>query len=141
MIQLPSSLEDQEGTFVAIDRIMNEEGFVLGGGYEYDHACYDKVLDWEETHGHQTYLRIPVVAITGSIGARKAQLQIGTPFVLKHPFKTGPDTTSDAGLVTSTFSQFSNPADKDDYVDKEWIIRAQSELHQLEKRFEKQVID
>ncbi|SFS47465.1 YugN family protein [Marininema halotolerans] len=141
MIQLPSSLENQEGPFIAIDRVMNEEGFVLGGGYEYDHACYDKVLDWETTQGHQTYLRIPVIALSGSIGTRKAQLQIGQPFVLKHPFKTGPDTTADAGLITSTFSQFSDPADKDDYVEQEWLDRARCELTQLEKRFEKEAID
>ncbi|MFC4077175.1 YugN family protein [Salinithrix halophila] len=136
MIQVSSSLENLEGSFVEIDRLMNETGFILGGGYEYDHGYYDKPLDWEENKEHRAYLRVPVTAVEGSIGTRKATLRIGRPFVLKHQYQTKSDDHAGVGLVSGSFNQFAEPADKDDQVEQKWLERAQSELRQLEGQFQ-----
>jgi hypothetical protein len=138
LIPLTSSLEGITGSFVTIDRLFNDEGFGLGGGYEYDHGYYDKALDWEENKEHRAYLRVPVTAIEGSIGTRKATLQIGKPFVLKHQYETGIDEDANIGLVSASFNQFAKPSDPDADVEEKWIQRAQRELQQLEHRFQKQ---
>ncbi|PTX46746.1 YugN-like protein [Melghirimyces profundicolus] len=137
MIPLKSVLEELEGPFVELDRLFNEEGFFLGGGYEYDHGYYDKALDWEENKEHRAYLRIPVTAVEGSIGTRKATLRIGRPFVLKHEYQTEMDDHANSGLVSGTFNQFTEPANKDADVEDKWLKRGQSELLQLEHRFRK----
>ncbi|WP_185956301.1 YugN family protein [Melghirimyces algeriensis] len=137
MIQLDSQLEDLEGKFMDLEHLFNQEGFFLGGGYEYDHGYYDKALDWEENKEHRAYLRIPVTAMEGSIGDRSARLRIGKPFVLKHEYQTGMDDYANAGLVSATFDQFAEPANKDADVELKWVKRAQAELSQLEHRFNK----
>ncbi|WP_169713821.1 YugN family protein [Paludifilum halophilum] len=135
MIPLESSLENIDGSFQTVDRLFNEVGFNLGGGYEYDHGYYDKALDWEENKEHQAYLRVPVTAIEGSIGTRQAVLRIGKPFVLMHKFRKGPAKNTSTGLLSGSFNQFTEPVDKDAGIDKKWLERAQSELNQLERRF------
>ncbi|MDR6227314.1 YugN family protein [Desmospora profundinema] len=135
MIPLSSPLEGVTGSFVTIDRLFNGEGFVLGGGYEYDHGYYDKALDWEENKEHRAYLRIPVTAVEGSIGTRTATLQVGKPFVLKHQYQTGVDHDANIGFLSATVNQFAEPADPDDAVEQKWLRRAQAELNQLEHRF------
>ncbi|EGK06754.1 YugN family protein [Kroppenstedtia eburnea] len=132
MIPLQSTIENLKGSFIQLDRLFNEKGFVLGGGYEYDHGYYDKALDWEENKEHQAYLRIPVTATDGSIGTRKATLQIGKPFILKHVYQTKSDDQASAGLISASFDQFAEPEDPDDHVESKWIQRGQSELEQLE---------
>lgn len=136
LIPLTSPLEGITDDFMTIDRFFNDEGFVLGGGYEYDHGYYDKALDWENDNAHQAYLRIPVTAIEGSIGTRKATLQIGKPFVLKHEYQKGLDDHVSIGLLSGSFNQFAEPADKDADVEQKWVQRAQSELKQLENHFQ-----
>ncbi|SDC30983.1 YugN-like family protein [Melghirimyces thermohalophilus] len=139
MIPLQSSLENQEGDFIPLDRLFNEEGFVLGGGYEYDHGYYDKALDWENDREHRIYLRIPVTAVEGSIGTRSATLRIGQPFVLKHIYQDGGNQQAQAGLISGSVNQFAEPADKDAKVNAKWTERAQSEINQLERRFQKEL--
>ncbi|QKG85379.1 hypothetical protein GXN76_13460 [Kroppenstedtia pulmonis] len=136
MITLSSTLENRKGSFIEFDRLFNEEGFNLGGGYEYDHGYYDKALDWEENKEHRVYLRIPVTAIDGSIGTRRATLHIGKPFVLKHQFRTGNEPEVNTGLISGSFNQFTEPADKDAEVENKWINRARETLKKIEKRFD-----
>ncbi|GGA55620.1 hypothetical protein GCM10007416_31030 [Kroppenstedtia guangzhouensis] len=136
MIPLQSSIENLKGSFIQLDRLFNEKGFVLGGGYEYDHGYYDKALDWEENKEHQAYLRIPVTAVSGSIGTRKATLQIGKPFILKHVYQTKSDDQVSTGLISGSFNQFAEPEDPDARVESKWIQRGQSELKKLENHFQ-----
>ncbi len=137
MILLQSAIENFKGDFIQLDRLFNEKGFVLGGGYEYDHGYYDKALDWEENKEHRAYLRVPVTAIDGSIGTRTATLQIGKPFILKHVYQTQENNPVNAGLISSTFNQFAEPEDPDARLESKWIQRGQSELEQLEHHFQK----
>ncbi|GGE20655.1 hypothetical protein GCM10011571_23290 [Marinithermofilum abyssi] len=135
MIPLDSPLENQQGSFRDLDTLFNAEGFVLGGGYEYDHGYYDKALDWEENMEHRAYLRIPVFTESGNLGENDATIRIGKPFALKHEYQSGLDDHVDTGVISGLIDQFQEPADKDADVEEKWLQRAQSELQQLEHRF------
>jgi hypothetical protein len=137
MIPLDSPLENQQGSFRELDTLFNAEGFVLGGGYEYDHGYYDKALDWEENKEHRAYLRIPVFTEHGILGESNATIRIGKPFALKHEYQTGLDDNVGTGVISGLVDQFQEPADKDADMEEKWLQRAQSELQQLEHRFSK----
>lgn len=109
-------------------------GFVLGGNWDYDHGSFDKALDDKD----MVWLRIPFVMTKGSLDSeqkeREGTLQFGTPFVLKHVYEDGIDSTAMVGVASSLVNQFQAPADPDDNIERKWVKIAEEELRKLEQQ-------
>ena len=136
MIPIESRIENLRAGYGELKSVFEQQGFTLGGGYEYDHGFFDKPLDWESDKAHQAYLRVPVYAIEGNVEEDDAMVRLGKPFVLKHVFKTGPDDHVSTGTFSGLVNQFAEPADKDAAVEPEWVERAKAALNQLERALE-----
>lgn len=143
MIPLESSIDNLQVRLNPLEALFHKEGFILGGGYEYDHGFFDKALDWEKNNEHHAYLRVPVSAVQGSIGDGKEDttVQIGQPYVLKHRLQPGTDDGAGTGVFSGLVNQFAEPADPDDYVERKWIKRGEEALKKLEKRIEEELSD
>lgn len=143
MIPLESSIDNLQVRLNPLEAIFHKEGFILGGGYEYNHGFFDKALDWEKNNEHHVYLRVPVSAVQGSIGDGKEDtiVQIGQPFVLKHQIQPGSDDGAGTGVISGLVNQFAEPADPDDYVEEKWIQRGTEALQKLEKRIQEELMD
>jgi hypothetical protein len=133
MIPLKSRIENLRASYGDLKNIFEQQGFVLGGGYEYDHGFFDKPLDPESDQAHRAYLRVPIFSVEGNIEEDNATVRLGKPFVLKHEFKTGPDDRVTTGAFSGLVNQFAEPADKDDAVETVWVERAKSALDELER--------
>jgi len=136
MIPLESRIENLRANYGELKSAFEQQGFTLGGGYEYDHGYFDKALDWENDQEHRAYLRVPVYSVEGNIEENDATVRLGKPFVLKHGFQTGPDDRVSTGVISGLIDQFAEPADKDDAVEPEWVERAKSALNELEQGLE-----
>lgn len=119
MVELEWALAGRSGEYGAIRAVLEGEGFVLGGGWEYDHAYFDREL--ARTENETVYLRIPVTAEQGTIGRDDARVRLGNPFVLNHVVHL--DTHVDrAEAISSAFlNQFSPPRERDGNVTPEWV--------------------
>ncbi|CAM4215545.1 YugN family protein [Lacicoccus alkaliphilus] len=69
-----------------LQNIMNKNGWVLGGSWDYERMTFD--YKYEIPEGI-FYLRLPGYAIEGDVGARNAKLQLMDPYMGKHYFPTG----------------------------------------------------
>jgi hypothetical protein len=136
MILLESRIENLRAGYGELKSIFEQQGFILGGGYEYDHGFFDKPLDRESDKAHRIYLRVPIFSVRGNIEEDNATIRLGKPFVLKHQFKAGPDDNVSTGVISGLVDQFAEPADKDDAVEPEWVERGKSALNQLEQALE-----
>lgn len=134
MYKLNSELEGYEAGFVNVYSIMKEEGFSLGGGWEYDYGCVDKALDERNT----VWLRVPFEVTHGTFEGdtdeSDAVIQLSTPFVLRHLYEDGLDQDARVGVATALFNQFQSPVDKDAELDSKWIAIAEEQLNRLEQR-------
>ena len=70
-------IENLRASFSDLKSVLRTKGFVLGGGYEYDHGYFDKALDWENDKGSRYYLRVPVYAVEGNIGRGQRHRSVG----------------------------------------------------------------
>jgi hypothetical protein len=136
MIPLKSRIENLRASYGDLKNIFEQQGFVLGGGYEYDHGFFDKPLDPESDQAHRAYLRVPIFSVEGNIEEDSATVRLGQPFVLKHQFQTGPDDHVSTGVISGLVDLFAEPADKDDAVEPEWVQRGKSALNRLEQALE-----
>ncbi|SEN15266.1 YugN family protein [Lihuaxuella thermophila] len=139
MIPIDSVLEGYQTTFQKAQDMLSPEGFVLGGGWSYDHGYFDHPLDWEEDHGYRYYLRIPVYAAQGELGDGKAIVELGKPFVIKHEFRTKNDPSGDVGVFSSLVNQFSKPIPTEGAeIDEQWLARARMLLEKIETKIQTQ---
>jgi hypothetical protein len=129
-----TSIEGIKGHFQELDHFFKQQGFEVGGGWEYDHAYYDKQL---EHHPGYLFLRIPAYVEEGEFGERDAVLRLGAPFLLRHKYQIGLDDNADAGLVTSFVSQFSEPEDADASVREEDVRKGEHVIGELEQALKK----
>lgn len=135
MITLQSAVEGKQFKLKELEDKLKPLGYAIGGGWEYDHGCFDYKIDEE---GGYTFLRLPFKAVDGELDQRGVTVRLGTPFVLNHVFKEELDDNPDVfnGLVgmnlNSSINQFSEPVDKDGEVDPKYMPTAQSLIQELE---------
>lgn len=133
MYNLKSNLEGREEAFVNLYPIMKEQGFALGGGWEYDHGYMDKGMDEKQT----VWIRIPFVVTHGTFQGDSPEsdaiVQLGTPFLLRHLYKEGVDSDAQVSVASAMFNQFQSPVDEDAEIDKRWIPEAEQELDKLQQ--------
>ncbi|MGX9706552.1 MULTISPECIES: YugN family protein [Laceyella] len=138
MIPIDSTIEGIRLTLGKAEQILAPEGFVLGGGHQYDHGYFDYALDEEAEHGHRYYLRVPVYAVSGDIemGREDTVVDLGKPFVIKHEFRTGNDPVGDSGVVSALVNQFSKPLPTETAdIAPQWVDRARQKVARLESLF------
>lgn len=133
MFPLASELERQEVEFAALKRFLGEHGFSLGGNWDYRKGSFDRPLDVART----VWLRIPFETIRGHIDADaddiEANVRIGTPYVLKHVYRTGNDPEAGKPAVLGALvDQFQSPADPDADLSADDIRRAEAVLRETE---------
>lgn len=127
-------LENVQGSFGRFRDFFEEQGYVIGGNWDYHQGYFDKQLDDQAGY---LFVRIPVSMVEGEFGDDTAQLRIGTPFALLHRYQRGIDEQGNAGLVTASFNQFQEPVDTDAPLDDEQIEQAKQEVKRLEQAFQR----
>ncbi|MCY9376820.1 MULTISPECIES: YugN-like family protein [Bacillus] len=129
MITIPSAIDGQSFLLQELEQIMKPLGYVINGGWEYDHGFFDYKID--DTNGY-LFLRIPVNAVKGSLDERGAAVRIGTPFMLRQVFQAGLDDDAEGGPFQSLFNQFSEPERRDAEIDPAYLDIGASLVKELE---------
>ena len=76
----------------SLQDIMNHNGCVLGGSWDYERMTFD--YKYEIPEGIY-YLRFPGYAVDGDVGANNATMQLMDPYMGKHYYPTGVEYGSD----------------------------------------------
>jgi hypothetical protein len=134
MKPLESRLEHREDAFDHVRDVLSGFRFNLGGNWDYNHGCFDRSLD----EANKVFLRIPFQVTHGAIDSESdstgATVTLGRPYVLKHIYNEGLDSTADASVAGAMVDQFQEPLDPDAEVDEKWVIEAKDVLSQVEKK-------
>lgn len=135
MYPISSSLTSQEHKFVAFRRTAAEQGFVLGGNWEYDGGSFDCALD----DRNQVWLRLPFQVTLGSLDSETddndARIRLGEPYVLKHLYEEGLDRDAVPRGMSAMLDQFSDPVNPDAAVEPHWADKAKSKLKPIEAAY------
>ncbi|WP_409291305.1 YugN family protein [Peribacillus sp. SCS-37] len=135
MIKIDSPIDGKQLPLSTLKKALEPIGFVVGGGWEYDHAHLDYMMG--DLHGDQQYLRIPLQSMGDSLEDDRAAVMIGTPFLLDHQFKTEVDDEGDAGAATG-LNQFKSPENKDAPFPEEFKEEAMAIMQKVEEALEGQ---
>ena len=127
-----TSIENTQGSFGRFRDFFEEQGYVVGGNWDYHQGYFDKQLDDELGY---LFVRIPVFMVEGEFGDDVAQLRVGTPFALRHKYNPGIDHRGDIGVVTASFNEFQEPVDPDASLEEQQIEVARLEMMRLERAF------
>jgi hypothetical protein len=131
MIPIDSQIEGKEAVYGDIVEPFRQEGFELGGNWEYDNGYFDSAIVREK---HESiFLRLPVEVVDGELDNEDARIKFQQPFLVRHVVEGGVDTEFDPlplidQLPLQAFSlvnQFQTPIEKD------------GDIHDQERRKEK----
>lgn len=115
MLKLQTDLEGHVAYFGIVNNCVEEQGYHLGGSWDYYHGCFDHTLYRE---GAETiYIRIPFVVLDGELDRPEALIKFTTPFVIKHVVNLGLDSDESSLLDATGFSQFQAPLDTDGHIE------------------------
>lgn len=132
MHALPSSLTSQVHGYMNARDTLLDEGFALGGNWEYDHGSFDCSLD----DANKVWLRLPFDVTIGNLDSETTdshtQIQFGQPYVLKHVYNEGSDREAQPRALGAMLDQFSDPVDPDDEIEGHWIDQARQKLKSVE---------
>lgn len=130
MKTIHSSLPGTRGTF-GYFREMLQPHFTLAN-WDYEQGFFDRALDEQNT----VYLRLPIKVLQGELDSADAWVELGTPYVLRHLYRTGME--EDVGYVmpvaSAMMNQFQEPIDKDADVDARWMRKAEAIVKEMENR-------
>lgn len=129
---LDSSLTSQVHDYGISHKLLAERGFALGGGWDYDRGSFDCALD----EASKVWLRLPFDVTAGRLDSEAepldTEIRFGQPYVLKHVYNEGLNESARAGTFGGLINQFSDPADPDDGIEREWIEKARRKLEEIE---------
>lgn len=126
-------LEGKQGSYEAMRNFFEEEGYELGGGWEYDHGYFDKQL---ELNPGYLFIRVPAYVEKGTLGDPGATIRLGRPFLLRHQYQSGIDEDAEPTLTNAMTNQFSEPQDADASLEQEDVDQAKPLIQQLEQAFQ-----
>lgn len=129
MIPIPSAIDGQSFLLQELEQVMKPLGYVINGGWEYDHGYFDYKIDDRDGY---LFLRVPVNAVQGSLDERGAAVRIGTPFMLRQVLQTDVDDQAEGGPFQSLFNQFSEPERRDAEIDPAFLDIGASLVKELE---------
>ncbi|WP_028987207.1 YugN-like family protein [Thermicanus aegyptius] len=130
MIEIPSRLEGKTFLLDTLEEKLKPLGFTIGGNWDYDQGLFDYKLAGEA--GGYLFLRIPFKAVKEQLDSYGTVVETGTPFLLSHKFKAGPDDRSEIGVLSAAINQFSEPQDPDAAVPEKYIPVGRRLVHDLE---------
>lgn len=129
MIPIPSAIDGQFFLLQELEQVMKPLGYVVNGGWEYDHGYFDYKIDDRDGY---LFLRVPVNAVQGSLDERGAAVRIGTLFMLRQVLQTDVDDQAEGGPFQSLFNQFSEPERRDAEIDPAFLDIGASLVKELE---------
>lgn len=97
-----SAIDGQSFLLQELEQVMKPLGYMVNGGWEYDHGYFDYKIDDRDGY---LFLRVPVNAVQGSLDERGAAVRIGTPFMLRQVLQTDVDDQAEGGPFQSLFNQ------------------------------------
>lgn len=129
MIEVPSQLENQTYKLIDLENKLKPIGYVIGGGWEYDHGCFDYKF---EDDGCYLFVRLPFTAVEGEeLDVKGVHVTMGRPFLLAHQYKQGlDDHVHDPNPI---FNQFSEPADPDASFPQQWVETGKEYVREAEQ--------
>lgn len=130
MYTFQSSIEGKEYPLVLLEDRLKKEGYVIGGGWEYDHGYFDLLLSQE---GEYLFLRLPFEAEGGELDKDDSTVRMLQPFLLCHQYDPDRDQDASSGAVSAAFNQFQSPEDKDAELSSEQIDQGQAALERAER--------
>lgn len=132
MHALPSTLTSKVRDYVVSREALSEQGFTLGGNWDYDHGSFDCALD----DANKVWLRLPFDVTVGNLDGESddndTEIRFGQPYVLKHVYNEGLDREAQPAVMGAVLNQFSDPLDPDDKIESEWIEKAERKLREAE---------
>ncbi|PYZ93889.1 hypothetical protein CR194_12190 [Salipaludibacillus keqinensis] len=129
MIEVPSRLENQTFKLYDLEKKLKPIGYVIGGGWEYDHGYFDYQM---EDNGSYLFVRLPFEAVEGEeLDVKGVHVTLGRPFLLAHKYQRGLD--DEVHDPNPLLNQFSEPQDPDAEFPKEWIQSGQDYVRELEQ--------
>lgn len=132
-----TSIENYQGHYGALRDFFNEQGYEVGGNWDYDHGYFDKKL--ADSPGY-LFIRIPVFAQIGEFGQDDAVVKVGRPLLLRHKYQIGNDDYVDMTVTNASVNQFSEPQDPDASLKNEEVENTQQLIHQLDDVFKQQFL-
>lgn len=127
MIEIPSAIENRQFKLIDLENELKPLGYVIGGGWEYDHGHFDYKIDDQNEY---IFLRVPFKAIKGEIGEKGVVVELGRPFLLAHQYQSGLD--DQVRDYNAFMNQFSEPLEKDAEVPDKYIATGEALVRELE---------
>ncbi|RSK26907.1 hypothetical protein EJF36_08510 [Bacillus sp. HMF5848] len=81
-----SAIENVKADLSRVDDLLQENGFVRAGQWDYERVTYDRKFEIKD---ETFYLRIFGYAIDGDVGAKHATIQLLAPLLGKHYYPHG----------------------------------------------------
>lgn len=129
MIEINSTLENQTYKLLDLEKKLKPIGYVIGGGWEYDHGYFDYEMDDD---GSYLFVRIPFQAVDGEeLDVKGVHVTLGRPFLLAHKYEDGLD--EEAHDPNPLLNQFSTPEDPDAKFPQEWVKSGEEYVRELEQ--------
>ncbi|MCD8510286.1 MAG: YugN-like family protein [Bacillus sp. (in: Bacteria)] len=129
MIEVPSSIENREYKLIELENKLKPLGYVIGGGWEYDHGYFDYKLDDE---GSYLFVRLPFTAVNGELDTKGVEVRLGRPFLLAHQYESGLDHDNEED-PNPLINQFAAPDNPDAHIPAEWIQTGKQYVRELEQ--------
>lgn len=138
MIPVPSEIEGKEATYGEIEKSFQNEGFVLGGNWEYKSGYFDAAL--ERDGGETIYLRLPFQVVAGELNDKEARLKFLQPLLVRHVVNTEISKVDSLPLVdemplatNSLVNQFQKPLEMDGEIhdEQQRLQEAQVAIHKI----------
>lgn len=114
MLQLETNMEGKQMNFGYATKTLKKQGFILGGGWDYDRGIFDNAMHKE--NGETYYVRMPFQVLEGELDRSDALIEFQKPFVIKHVVNIGLDYDENSLLSATGFNQFQKPLDKDGHI-------------------------
>ena len=134
MRPIQSVLENRTFDLDSMKRHLEQFQFILGGNWDYDHGSFDRSLDGV----NNVWLRLPFEVTKGKLTGEDsespgAEIRMGQPYVLKHIYQEGPESSAEANTVGGLVNQFQSPQDADAQVEEHWVREAMNLLTDIER--------
>jgi hypothetical protein len=130
MIEITSELEGKTFGLFDLETKLKPKGYVVGGGWDYDHGSFDCKLD--DSNGYQ-FLRVPFKAVNGSLDSDGVTVELLRPFLLSHKYEDGIDREGNIGNLSASLNQFAEPENPDAKFPESYISYGKSLVHDLER--------
>ncbi|UCZ52507.1 YugN-like family protein [Bacillus shivajii] len=129
MIEVPSQIENNEYKLIDLEKKLKPLGYVIGGGWEYDHGYFDYKVGEGERY---LYVRLPFTAVDGEqLDTKGVHVRLGRPFLLAHKYQDGLD--DHVHDPSPWVNQFSEPEDKDASFPPEMVNTGREYVQELEQ--------